>query len=149
MTSVTATGIVVGDNSISCAFTLYNLKAGKYDVVVTNPDGQSDILTSGFTVNDIGPVVSGVTPSDGAIGQTIELTITGSSFKNPAKVVFHQGSAQFDCLNTVVSSATQVTCVVNIPQQTTLGFWDIEVKNIEDKQNGTALSKFNIKNATA
>ncbi len=149
LSSVTATGVVTGQTSISCTFNLYGLKAGKYDVVVTNPDGQSDILTSGFTINDIGPVVSGVTPSEGMIGQTIDLTITGSSFKNPAKIIFHQGSTQFDCANTVVSSATQITCVMKIPQETTIGLWDIEVKNIEDLENGTALSKFNIKNATA
>ena len=149
MTSVPATNVVVGEKSISCTFNLYDLKAGKYTVVVTNPDGQSDILTSGFTINDKGPVVSGVTPSEGMIGQTIELTITGSGFKDPAIVAFNKGSTQLKCSTVKVRSATEITCDLSIISGTVTGFWDIEVKNIEDKQNGTALSKFNIKNATA
>jgi IPT/TIG domain len=149
MTSVTATGVVVGENSISCTFNLYDLKAGKYDVVVTNTDGQSDILTSGFTVKDKGPVVSGVTPSEGTIGQTIELAISGSGFKDPVKILFRQGSNVLEGANVKYGSDSSVSLVLYIPQGTTTGLWDIEVKNIVDQQNGTALSKFNIKNATA
>ena len=150
MTSVTATGVVVGEKSISCTFTLYDLKAGKYDVVVTNPDGQSDILTSGFTVNDAGPVVININPAEGMIGQALDLTITGSNFKSPVKVIFHNGSNLLDCYSPTVATATQITCYLPaIPSGTVIGSWDIEVKNIADLQNGTALSKFNIKNATA
>ena len=147
---VRASDVFVTDKKITCMLSLYDLKAGKYNVVVTNPDGGSDILTNGFTVNEPGPVVSSITPAEGMIGQQIELTITGSSFKDPAKVIFHKGSSQFDCMNTKVSSATQITCFLpSIPNGTATGYWDIEVKNIQDLQNGTALGKFNIKNATA
>jgi hypothetical protein len=149
MTLVTATSIVVGENSISCTFNLYDLKAGKYDVIVTNPDGQSDILTSGFTINDKGPVVSGVTPSEGMIGQTIDLAISGSGFKDPVKIIFRKGSSALEGANVKYSSDSSVSLVLYIPDGTTTGLWDIEVKNIVDQQNGTALSKFNIKNATA
>ncbi|WAC04657.1 MAG: IPT/TIG domain-containing protein [Methanoregula sp.] len=150
LSSVAATNVVVGEKSISCTFNLYDLKEGKYTVVVTNPDGKSATLTSGFTINTPGPVVAGINPAEGMIGQSLDLTITGSSFKDPAKVIFHNGSNQFDCTNTKVTSATQITCYLPaIPSGTVTGFWDIEVKNIEDKQNGTAVSKFNIRNATA
>jgi hypothetical protein len=149
MTLVTATSIVVGEKSISCTFNLYDLKAGKYDVIVTNPDGQSDILRSGFTINDKGPVVSGVTPSEGMIGQTIDLAISGSGFKDPVKIIFRKGSSALEGANVKYSSDSSVSLVLYIPAGTTTGLWDIEVKNIVDQQNGTALSKFNIKNATA
>jgi len=149
ITSVTATGVVVGENSISCTFNLYDLKAGKYDVVVTNPDGQSDILISGFTINDKGPLVSGVTPSEGMIGETIDLAISGSGFKDPVKIIFRKGSSTLEGANVKYGTDSSVSLVLYIPAGTTTGFWDIEVKNVVDQQNGTALSKFNIKNATA
>jgi hypothetical protein len=149
MNSVTATGVVLGEKSISCSFSLYDLKAGKYDVVVTNPDGKSDILTSGFTITDKGPVVSGITPSEGMIGQTIDLAISGSGFKDPVKIIFRNGSSALEGANVKYGSASSVSLVLYIPAGTTTGLWDIEVKNIADQQNGTALSKFTIKNATA
>ena len=149
MTSATATSVVAGEKSISCTFNLYDLKAGKYSVSVTNPDGQSATLTSGFTIKDKGPVVSGVTPAEGMIGQTIDLAISGSGFKDPVKILFRKGSSTLEGANVKYSSDSSVSLVLHIPTGTTTGFWDIEVKNIVDQQNGTTLSKFNIKNATA
>jgi hypothetical protein len=149
LSSITATSVVVGEKSISCSFSLYDLKAGKYSVLVTNPDGQSANLISGFTVNDKGPVVSGVTPAEGMIGQTLDLSISGSGFKDPVKIVFRKGTSALEGANVKYNSASQVSLVLFIPSGTATGLWDIEVKNIEDKQNGTAVSKFNIKNATA
>lgn len=149
LSSVTATNVVVGEKSISCVISLYDLKAGKYSVFVTNPDGQSATLISGFTVNDKGPVVSAVTPAEGMIGQTIDLSISGSGFKDPVKIIFRKGTGSLEGANVNYKSETQVTAVLYIPSGTATGLWDIEVKNIADQQNGTALSKFNIRNATA
>lgn len=146
-TSVSASNVVVTEKSITCSFSLYDIKSGKYDIVVTNPDGQSDILTQGFTVNAAGPLINTITPSHGMIGDLIDLTIVGSGFKNPTKVTFTQGIANLTCANTVTNSPTQITCVLNIPQ-TTIGSWDITVENIEDELNGTASGMFNILNKT-
>jgi hypothetical protein len=82
------------------------------------------------------------------IGANIDLTIVGSGFKNPAKVTFTKGTEGLDCANTVTNTATQITCVLTIPQGTTIGGWDITVKNIEDQQNGTVSNKFTIINNT-
>ncbi|MGD1004480.1 MAG: hypothetical protein ABR887_03590 [Methanoregulaceae archaeon] len=147
-TSVSASNVVVSQNTITCSFNLYDIKTGKYDIVITNPDGQSDILPQGFTVNDAGPLISTITPSQGMIGANIDLTIVGSGFKNPAKVTFTKGTEGLDCANTVTNTATQITCVLTIPQGTTIGGWDITVKNIEDQQNGTVSNKFTIINNT-
>jgi hypothetical protein len=146
--SVKASNIVVTDTKITCFFNLYGLLAGHYSVVVTNPDGGSDILTNGFAVNEPGPVVSSIAPSEGMIGQTIDLTITGSNFKTPAKVLFNKGTTELEGANVVVSSATQIKCVLMIPTGTATGPWSITVRNVLDKQNGTALSSFTINNAT-
>jgi len=152
MTSVTGTNVVVGEKSISCTFNLYDLKAGKYSVVVTNPDGQSDILTSGFTVNELGPVVTNIDPNTATLNQhSMTFTITGSSFKDPVKVIFHKGNDQFDCPGAKANTATQITCFISffLPGTST-GLYDIEVKNLGlEQQNGTASSKFTITNATA
>jgi hypothetical protein len=146
--SVKASDVVVTDTKITCYFNLYGLLAGHYSVVVTNPDGGSDILTNGFTVNEPGPVVSSIAPSEGMIGQTIDLTITGSNFKIPAKVLFHKGTTELEGANVVVNSATQIVCVLRIPIGTETGPWSITVRNVQDKQNGTALNPFTINNAT-
>ena len=146
--SVRASDVFVTDKKITCMLSLYDLKAGKYNVVVTNPDGQSDSLANGFTVNEPGPVVSSITPSEGRINQTIDLTITGSNFKNPVKVLFNKGTTELEGANVVVSSATQITCVLWIPAGTATGPWSITVRNILDRLNGTALNPFTINNAT-
>jgi hypothetical protein len=83
------------------------------------------------------------------IGQTIDLAISGSGFKDPVKILFRQGSNVLEGANVKYGSDSSVSLVLYIPAGTTTGLWDVEVKNIGDQLNGTALSKFNIKNATA
>jgi len=149
--SVRASDVFVTGEKITCMLSLYDLKAGNYNVVVTNPDGQSDSLAHGFTVNEPGPVVSRITPSEGMIGQITDLAITGSSFPQLpkiAKVLFNKGTAELECGNVNVHSATQITCVLSVPNSTEPGLWSITVRNIPDRLNGTALNLFTIKNAT-
>ncbi len=73
--NITATGVsVVSATRITCTLPLSGATAGKYDIVVTNPDGKQGVLLGGFTVtssNDI-PVVGnwdGVLLSDTGIFQ--------------------------------------------------------------------------------
>jgi len=146
---ITATNVLATDSKITCVFDLNGATAGKGDIVVRNPDGQSATLTDGFTVNEPGPVVTTIDPSEGTVGgQPLTLLITGNNFKVPAKVLFFKGSAEIGAENVVVNSATQITCVLTIPKGTTLGLWSITVRNVADKQNGTATNKFTINNAT-
>ena len=49
--NITATGVTVVENTrITCTFPITGAEAGRWDVVVTNPDGQEGILAGGFTV---------------------------------------------------------------------------------------------------
>jgi hypothetical protein len=143
-----ASNVLVTDTKITCAFYLSGATAGKADVVVINPDGQSVTLTDGFTINEPGPIITTVTPHEGAAGQIVPLTITGSNFKVPAIVLLSNLSAEIKAENVQVNSETQITCVVIIPKGTATGPWSITVRNAIDKQNGTALNKFTITSAT-
>jgi len=147
-TAFIASSVLATDTKITCTFYLSGATAGKANVVATNPDGQSVTLTNGFTINEPGPVITAVSPSEGAAGQIVPLTITGSNFKVPATVLFTNLSAEIKAENVQVHSETQITCVIRIPMSTAPGLWSITVRNVIDKQNGTALNKFTITSAT-
>lgn len=136
------------DTKITCVFNLNGAEAGKRDVVVTNPDGQSYTLVSAFTVNEEAPVLSAIDPYSGTIGETLTLSLSGRNFKNPAKVIFTRNGAELEASTVQVHSVTQITCVLNIPTGTQPGEWDVIVRNVADKQNSTTLKKFTISNAT-
>jgi len=141
---IIASQVQVIDTKITCVFNLNGAVAGKRDVVVTNPDGQSDILSYGFTVNEAAPVITGIDPYEGNVGETLTLAISGSNFKDPAKVLFVNGSTELEGANVQVNSMTQITCVLGIPSGIPTGTYDLIVKNVADKQNGTGLKKFTI-----
>jgi hypothetical protein len=142
-----ASGVQATDTKITCIINLNGAFAGKADIVITNPDGQSATLTDGFMVNEPGPVVISVTPDEGMIGQTLDLSITGKNFKDPSVVFFTKGTAEIQAENVKRNSATQITCVFRIPNGTATGPWSIIVRSSIDKQNGTALNIFTINNA--
>jgi hypothetical protein len=147
-----ASNVLATDTKITCAFYLSGASGGKADIVVINPDGQSVTLTDGFTINEPGPIITAVSPYEGSIGQILPLSITGSNLPmlpKVAKVYFTKTSGEtLECENVVVPSATQITCVLTIPIGTATGPWSITVRNVIDKQNGTATNKFTISNAT-
>ncbi|WP_324292166.1 S8 family serine peptidase [uncultured Methanospirillum sp.] len=54
--NITATNVqVVSSSQITCTFPLTGKAAGQWNIVVTNPDGQSGILANGFTVTAANP----------------------------------------------------------------------------------------------
>ena len=58
---------------------------GAADVVVTNPDGQSDTLVGGFTF-DAPPVIVSVLPNSGPASGGTVVTITGTDIDAAATV---------------------------------------------------------------
>ena len=61
--------------------------AGAVDVVVTNPGGQTEKLTSGYTYVQVDPpFVSAVSPIRGSTGGGTTVTIAGSAFQSAATV---------------------------------------------------------------
>ncbi|NCC83602.1 MAG: hypothetical protein EOM03_05680, partial [Clostridia bacterium] len=77
----TATGVVVSNATTITAITPAHA-AGVVDVVVTNPDEQSDTLSNGFTYVSPppAPTVAGISPASGSTAGGTSITITGTGF---------------------------------------------------------------------
>ena len=75
------------------SFTTPKTEAGTFDIAITNPDGQSDILTDAFssypeaTETVPGPSVSKVHPSSGSVHGGLEVTVTGAELGQASKLV--------------------------------------------------------------
>src|SRR6185369_3672367 len=83
--------------------------AGAVDVVVTNSDSQTAVLTGGFTYTNPSnppPTVSGVAPSTGPTTGGTSVTITGTNFVTGATVSFGgSGAANVNVVNSTSISA--------------------------------------------
>ena len=108
----------------------YNAPTGKWNVVVTTPDGgQGAPKTNAFTVKEWSkPTVSSVNPAKGKHGTTLNYAITGTNFQPGSTVTFTNTSApglNFTAgVNTL--TMTKITGSVDIPVDRT-GKYGIEV----------------------
>ncbi len=91
--SVEGSGVTVA-SSTSLSATTPNGNAGAVDVTVTNPDGQSGVLSGGFTYNGFlpAPTLSSVAPASGPTLGGTGVTLNGTNFQAGATVQF--GSVQ-------------------------------------------------------
>ena len=160
--AIVATDVkVLGPTVITCTLPIpTDALAGSWDLVVTNPDGQSATYTNLFDVHTVvSSVTTTVTPATGTIPITsidppfgiahnnIPYLITGSKFQDGAIVRLHNSNKQpSDITGTsvVVQSATRIQCFFDIPANS-LGFWDIIVTN-PDTTTGTLVGGFEIRN---
>jgi hypothetical protein len=83
----TAATLVVFNSSTQLTATSPARAAGTVNVVVTNPDGQSDTETNGFTYLDV-PVINSLSPNNGSTAGGTSVTINGANFQNGATVDF-------------------------------------------------------------
>lgn len=146
---ITATNVrAVTPKSITCTFAIpADSPAGSYDVVVTNPDGQSDrytnifdlhrtpgVLTTTYATSAGSLPITFIDPSVGHIGYA-PYTITGSGFKAGAGVKLQkEGAPDIDGKWVTVESDTRITCFLDIPMGS-FGSWDVRVTNT-DKSYG-------------
>jgi hypothetical protein len=148
---IQAIGVTVtSSTTINGILKFAGAEKGSYNVIVANPDGQSDTLVGGFTVGEPAPVISSVTPDNGIYNQTVNLIIDGQNFNNPAKVSMSKGTVQMAASafsNIQWKDATKITCDLTIPFGTTTGEWNITVTNIADRQSGSWNHPFKV-NAT-
>ena len=98
---------------------------GPRDVTVTNPSGDTDTLTRGFTVGPQGPTVTAVEPAEGNPGQTVDATISGSNFRTGARVTFGDGITVN--VNSVREDTIAVRLAINAGAR--LGSRDVTVTN--------------------
>ena len=118
-TNISATSVsVTGTTSISCQLPITGKPAGVWNVIVTNPNGQS--ATSVFTIYNAGSTItlSSVTPNNGLVNNTITITsLTGTNFLSTAVMKFSR-TGYNDIPGTVTSySATQLTGTFNLNNQ--------------------------------
>jgi len=145
---IQAIGVTVSSSTtINGIIKFSGVEKGSYNVIVANPDGQSDTLVGGFTVGEPAPTIASVTPDKGIYNETVNLIVTGQYFTNPAKVSVSRGTEQLTPSNIQWKDATKITCDLIIPYGTTTGEWNVTVTNIADKLSGTWNHPFKV-NAT-
>lgn len=121
--SLPATSVTVA-NANQLQATTPAHSSGSVDVTVTNSDGQSGTLASGFQYNSSAPSISGISPTSGPTTGGTTVSITGLHFATGALVFFGavaatgvavNGSTQIQAVTPAVSSAAAVDVVVQNP----------------------------------
>lgn len=106
---------------------------GAVNVVVTNPDTQSDTAIGGYTYLGPGPTISDVDPALGSIAGGTAVTITGTNFEAGATVTFDGNPAT----NVTLVSSTSITA--DTPAGS--GIVDVVVTN-PDTQSATLVNGY-------
>jgi hypothetical protein len=152
---IKATGVrAVTPKSITCTFAIpADAPAGSWDVVVTNPDGQSDRYTNIFSVHRTANALTttlatsaGTVPivflsQDFLHASGNDFIITGSQFQKGATIKLQKSGSPditITAREAIWQSETSLRCIVDIPMGTS-GLWDLVITN-PDKTYGT---KFN------
>ncbi len=145
---------VVSPTQITCTFVLpasSSTTVGTWNVVVTNPDGQSVTLANGFRVTYAAPTVTVMNPATGVAGDQLSgVSITGTNFipgTTPSVWLAKTGEHNINATNVVVGSTSQITCDIALtPYLNSLpGKWDLVVEN-PDGQAGTKIAAFSLTN---
>ena len=115
---------------------------------MTNPDGQANTLTNGFSVTAAGPapapILTSVNPSSGTQGQTLtSVILTGSNFQSGATCSFGSGITVNSC---AFNSATQLTASIAINANATVGARSVTVTN-PGNESSTLTSGFTVTTA--
>ena len=115
--------------------------AASRDVLVTNP-GDSGTLNEGFTVTIPGPpIVIGLSPNHGGLGETLHVAISGTGFYGASAVVFRSGLG-VTVNSFTVDSQTQITANLAIASTATIGPRDVSVTT--PRGTGTLTGSFEV-----
>ncbi len=116
--------------TITCTFDLTGEVAGDYDVVVTNPNGESDTLSAGFAVLEATPSIDSVDPETAANNETeLTLTISGSDFDPDATVqLVGSDETSIDPTDISVDDPETITCTFDLTDEAP-GEYDVVVTN--------------------
>jgi hypothetical protein len=142
---------VVSQNQIACTVTLPSNtgSTGEWDVILTNPGGQSSLLSKGFTIRNAytPPMVSAVIPNTGFRARSgalpFKLTIIGTGFRNGATVHLNrQGNPSIDTTGITVVSQNKITCSISLVNAQP-GKHDVVVINV-DARKGTLPNGFTV-----
>jgi len=149
---ITGTGVSVSSGtSIGCTFSLSGAEEGSYNVMVTNPGGQSDTKMGAFSIGQAPPIVESFSPTTAGLNSTqLAFVINGQNFKEGVKVTFVQGATELVCINPASLDTKKISCVIDlrVSNGAKAGDWDVKVLNIDGQQTGTATGKFKVDNST-
>jgi hypothetical protein len=132
-----ATNVVVV-NSTTITAKVPAHAVGPADVIVKNPDGQLDTLTSGFVYGNPAPTVTSIAPASGLTTGGTNVTITGTGFIPPVTVKIGGVSAT----NVALVSSTTISATAPVHAA---GVADVQVVN-SDGQSATKTSAFTFVN---
>jgi hypothetical protein len=154
---IKATGVrAVTPKSITCTFAIpADAPAGSWDVVVANPDGQSDRYTNIFEVHrtanaltttlatSAGTIpISYIDPAVGHVGNN-QFVLSGSGFQRGATVKLQKtGFPDMTAREAIWTSETSMLCFIDIPAGA-YGSWDIVITN-PDKSYGSKFGAYSI-----
>jgi hypothetical protein len=165
---IVATNVVVQSaTSITCTLPIpAGAQAGAWDLVVTNPDSQSDTYSNVFSVHgSTNPTTTTTTTtttgSTGTVTVTVvdppsamtgewhkPLTLVGTNFKEGIKIklISTQSSALVieSALPCTLYSSTMMLCYVDITAETLTGLWDVKATNT-DATTGTLSHGFQVR----
>jgi hypothetical protein len=149
-TPINATVVSVTAFEISCFFNLHGKNDGSYNLLVMNPDGQSDSVQAVFTIGEVSPIIAGIYPVTAAVNDKIPLTINGQNFRTEVKVSFSRNTTELVCDEPLSMESSQIHCTLDLSKSrgASAGDWTVTVINIRDGKKGTWVKKFHITNAT-
>lgn len=147
---ITASMVSATTSGITCFFNLNGKSDGTYNLMVINPDGQSDTGQGIFSIGEASPVIAGMYPVTGALKDKVTLTISGQNFRTDIKVSFTKGTDELVCDKPLSLDSTRISCNLDLAptRGATAGEWAVTVLNIRDQQKGTWVKKFVVTNAT-
>jgi hypothetical protein len=133
-TTIAATSVnAISSTQITCTFSLAGAATGAWDVVVTNPDGQTATLSSGFTVtsNIISAssiYLNSAPPKPGYLlsGGYIQFRATGNYYKltyGSTQIILNNG----DTVRLTINTGTQGTIVIAGGSISTFNFNDVDL----------------------
>lgn len=136
---------IVTPTRILCFFDLIGKEVGAWNVVVKNPDGQSDTYPAGFSIfYPEAPNVTGITPTKGENSGTVAITgLSGTGFQPNATVKLTR-TDQPDIPGTSVDviGSTMLTCEFDL-SGAEAETWNVVVTN-RDRQSATLARAFTI-----
>lgn len=135
---ISATNVTYVNSTIVTATTPAIPAPGTYDVVLTNPDGQTATLTNGITITQPPPVVETVTPLYGPSSGGTSVIITGTAFNNPTP---SGASVTFGGTNASSVTFVNPTTITATTPAHTVGTVAVKVTN-GDGQNSTLAAAY-------
>jgi hypothetical protein len=146
---ITATSVSVSGSSISCVLNLNGKSDGSYNLIVTNPDGQSDSRQGIFTIGEAPPVITSIYPISGEMNKMVSLAVYGDNFRNNIKVSFTKDTNELVCTNPITKEYKKISCDLDLSVKgASTGEWTVTVLNIDNQKKGTWTKKFTITNST-